>query len=398
MKVLGHARFRHVDPMLEQREGAAHLVTGQLVGITEPDPQSRVGPNQLNEPPIQHRHGAALGAGRCPRRFWQVQRLRVTMSHGMLALPTAALAAMGIEHRKRVIEVPRRHMERRGAGIERFPGAGIPVRIADQWKIVCGVGTGAGEAEPFLGLGDDIWQPGGITSFRRGGEPFQRLLRRQDRPGDCGRVTAIDDQRLEAVMAHILCQPSGTAFLDDLRALLDPASVEDHHRNRETAVLGSPPARCPIRAALLFERAVAQEGHQALSRQGHMHVLQCGEAQVSAFGDCPCGMGARMAAQRHRRFATRIDGVGIEVRTQTGQPSFATIVPSLLAWGHVPGQRVNRLDGRDAVSLPHQPSAGRASQRIGKQISHEGRHHVERSAGMSFRHRLEIMLHQRGAG
>jgi hypothetical protein len=63
----------------------------------------------------------------------------------------------------------------------------------------------------------------------------------------------------------------------------------------------------------------------------------------------------------------------------------------------VPGQGVDGLDGGDAMALSHQPAARLAAQRIGKQVAHEGGHHIERSAGMPLGMGLEVLGGQRRA-
>ena len=261
-----------------------------------------------------------------------------------------------------------------------------------------GVAAGAGEAEALLGLGDHVGQRRGIVALRISGECAQARLGIEDRPGDGGRVTAVDDHRGEAVVAQVLGQPGRTALLHDLGALLDAPTVEDHHRNGQAAVLGAPPARRPVGAALLLERAVAEEGHQALARQRRVHVLQPGEAEVAALGNRAGGVRPGVAAQRHGGQALAIDGVGVEIADQARQPRLAAVVAPALGRRQVTGQRIDRLDGRHAVALPHQPAPGGAAQGIGQQVADEGRHHVQRAAGVALRRRLEVLGGKVGAG
>ena len=49
-------------------------------------------------------------------------------------------------------------------------------------------------------------------------------------------------------------------------------------------ILGAPPTRRPVAAALLLERAIAEEHHQALAAQRHVHVLQFREAEITTLG------------------------------------------------------------------------------------------------------------------
>ncbi len=57
--------------------------------------------------------------------------------------------------------------------------------------------------------------------------------------------------------------PGGGLALRDLAVL-------DHDRHDQAAVLGAPAARCPVASALFLERAVAEEGDEALAGQRHV--------------------------------------------------------------------------------------------------------------------------------
>src|SRR5690606_27494470 len=131
-------------------------------------------------------------------------------------------------------------------------------------------------------------------------------------------------------------------------------------RDRGAAVFGAPPARGPVLAALLLERAVAEEGDQALARERHVHVLQPGEAEVAAFADRAGRVRPGMAAQRHGGPAVGVDRVAVEIGDQPRQAFGAAVVAAALARRDVAGQRVHRLDRGHAVALAHDPAAGLA--------------------------------------
>ncbi len=161
-----------------------------------------------------------------------------------------------------------------------------------------------------------------------------------------------------------------------LGALLDTSAVGDHDRQGQAAILGTPPARNPVAATLLLGRAVGQECHQRLARQRNVSILQFGEAQVAAFGNATGGMSIDVAAQRRGRAAIAGLVIAIEILQQSIHAGFAVGIGLFLLGVQVAGQQVQRLDGRHAVALPHQPAAGTARQGIQPQIPHVGRHHV----------------------
>src|SRR5690606_15649951 len=90
-----------------------------------------------------------------------------------------------------------------------------------------------------------------------GGEGTQGILGLDDGACDRHGIPAVHDDGREAVVAKVLGEPGGAALLHDLGPLLDAAAVEDHDRDGEAAILRAPPARRPVAAALLLERAVA---------------------------------------------------------------------------------------------------------------------------------------------
>src|SRR3546814_15342286 len=83
----------------------------------------------------------------------------------------------------------------------------------------------------------------------------------------------------------MLCQPVGASLRGDLCAFLDAPPVQDHDRNDQAGIFRSPPARGPVRAALLLEGPVAQAGDTTLSGQWRMDVLDFREAQVASPGN-----------------------------------------------------------------------------------------------------------------
>ena len=265
------------------------------------------------------------------------------------------------------------------------------MRVGRQRQVVRRIAAGPGEAEALLGDGNHVGQRCRVAALRIGGEGLQARLGFEDGPGDRRRITAVDDQRIETIEAQVLGHPGGTALLHDLRALLDAPAIEDHHRHRQPAILGPPPAWRPVRTALLLEGTVTEKGHQALARQRHVHVLQAGETKIAALAHRTGRVRPGMAAQRHGRHALGIDGVGVEIADQPGQPGRTAVIAALLGRRQVAGQGVDRLDGCHAVALPHQPATGRRTQGIGQQVADEGRHHVQRTAGVPFGNDLEVL-------
>jgi len=179
--------------------------------------------------------------------------------------------------------------------------------------------------------------------------------------------------------------------------LLDTPTVGDHHRQRHSTILGPPPARNPVAAALLFRGAIGEEGHQRLARQGHVRVLQFGETEIAALGDTACGMRIDVTAQRRQRAAVGGLAIAVEILQQAIHALFAFTVGLRLFGVQVAGQQVERIDRRHAMALPHQPGAGPAGQGIQRQVAGIGRHHVQRTAGMPFGAALEVLGAQRRA-
>ncbi len=116
-----------------------------------------------------------------------------------------------------------------------------------------------------------------------------------------------------------------------------------------------------------------------------MDVLDLGEAEISALGNGAGRVRSGMAADRHRRTALGIDSIGIEVGGEPGQPFLAPVIAPFLRIRNVAGQRVERLDRRDAMALSHHPGAGGGRERVRGKVADKGRHHVQGTAGMAFR-------------
>ena len=309
----------------------------------------------------------------------------------MLAFARALALAVIRKDGERVFQFALGHEQRRSPCVEGLACLRILARIAVQRQVVGGIGRRAREAKTFLRLGDHVGQLDRIAPIRACGEGAQRVFGFNNGPCDRHRITSINDDRIEAVVAQVLGQPGSATFLHDLGALLDAPSVENHDRDGEAAVLGAPPARRPVRATLFLESAITEECHQAFSRQRRVHILQPGEPQIAAFGDRAGRVRPGMATQRYRGPTLLIDGIGVEVRDQERQARLAAVVASTLGGGYIAGQCVHRLDRGHAVPLPHEPAACRPGQRVGQQITHEGWHHVERAAGVAFGRLFEII-------
>src|SRR5690606_25630479 len=153
-------------------------------------------------------------------------------------------------------------------------------------------------------------------------------------------------------------QPSRTAFLNDIGALLNTPAVENHHRHDIATVRRPPPAGGPVAATLLLECAVAQEHGETFSGQWHVNVLNLSKTEVTAFGYAPGRMDVDMASERNAGQAFGRDGVRVEVLHQLGQPFISGGIPPFLARRDVADKNVDRVNGRNAMALPHEPAAG----------------------------------------
>src|SRR5690606_41944687 len=118
------------------------------------------------------------------------------------------------------------------------------------------------------------------TLFRSG----QSVFHFQQRPRVSSGVMAIDLEWVETIQAEMVHQPSRTAFLNDIGALLNTPAVENHHRHDIATVRRPPPAGGPVAATLLLECAVAQEHGETFSWQWHVNVLNLSKTEVTAFG------------------------------------------------------------------------------------------------------------------
>ncbi len=128
-----------------------------------------------------------------------------------------------------------------------------------------GVRASAWKAEAFHGIGNGVGNGSGIDAGGIARKTAKALLGRQDRPDEGRGIATVDLERIESVEPEMISEPIGAPLLRNLRPLLDASAVKDHDRHDETAILSSPPARRPVRAALLLEGAIAHESDQALS-------------------------------------------------------------------------------------------------------------------------------------
>lgn len=226
------------------------------------------------------------------------------------------------------------------------------------------------------------------NSSRAGRQP---LLHRVNGPGERGGVGAVDLHRVEAVQPQMLVEPFSAPLLLHGAALFDAATVEDHERCHEAAVFCPPPARRPVTATLLLESAVAEEHHQPLAGQGHVHVLQFGKAEIAALGQTACRIRADVAAQRRGGTPLCVDRVAIEIPGKAREAAFAAVVSLGVARRHVAHQKVAGIDARDAMALAHQPATRQPTERVRGQVADIGRHDVQRPTGMPLRRLLEIL-------
>ena len=181
-----------------------------------------------------------------------------------------------------------------------------------------------------------------------------------------------------------------------LGALLDTPAIGNHHRQGHATVLGAPPARHPVTAALLFGRTIGKKRHQGLARQRQVGILQLGKTEVTTLGNSARGMRIDVTAQRRRRTAITGLGIAVEITQQAIHPRLAIGIARNLFGVLIGGQQVQRLDRRHAVTLAHQPATGLPAECIQAQVTGIGRHHVQRPAGVPLGLGLEILrLHGR---
>ena len=200
------------------------------------------------------------------------------------------------------------------------------------------VGVGAWKAEALDRLGNDIGNRRRVGAGRIGREAFKSPFSLNDGTGDGRRITAIDDEGIEAIELEVVGEPVRTALLRNLGTFLYAPAVEDHDWNWEARIFSAPPPGRPVRAALLFEGPVAQEGDEAFAGQRRMDVLNFGEAEIATLRDGTGGVRTGMTAERDCRSAVGVDGIGAPLRRR-----------------NIPRQRVDRLDRGDRMALSHHP-------------------------------------------
>src|SRR3546814_17363737 len=110
-------------------------------------------------------------------------------------------------------------------------------------------------------LGYHIGDRRRIAARRIGDETLEALLGLHNGPSEGRRIAPVDGERIEAVEPQMIGEPFGAALLGDLRALLDPPAIEDHHGNGKAAIFREPPARRPLGAALFHASPVSQTEH-----------------------------------------------------------------------------------------------------------------------------------------
>ena len=220
-------------------------------------------------------------------------------------------------------------------------------------------------------------------------------LHHVDAPGNARGIAAIKANRLEAIELQVSLQPGFAALLVDLRALIDAAAIEDHDRRHQSRILGMPPTRRPVSAALFLERAVAEKGHQAFAGQGRVHIVQFGEAEIAAFLHAAGGVRIHVRTQRGFRLAIRAYRERVEIRCEAGQTFIVKPVARRVRVGQVADDHIERVDGRHAMALAHHPAARAAVQRVHGKVGGVGRHHVERAARVSLRIGFEVCRQQR---
>ena len=98
-------------------------------------------------------------------------------------------------------------------------------------------------------------------------------------------------------MAQMASEPFDAALLEQGGTLVNAAAIGNHDGHYQTSVLATPPARCPIAAALFLEGTVAEKGHQPFAGQGHVHVFQLGKAEIASLVETAGGVDIDVAAQ-----------------------------------------------------------------------------------------------------
>ena len=150
------------------------------------------------------------------------------------------------------------------------------------------------------------------------------------------------------------------------RALIDTTAIGNHDGHHQPGVFATPPARCPIAAALFLECPIAEKTHQLLPRQWHVDILQASETEIAALADTTGGIHIHMTPQGRNGPPIGADLITVEILAKLAQPLIGARVSGLLFRLEIAHQDIHGIDRRHTVPLSHHPSACAATQCIGK--------------------------------
>ena len=97
-----------------------------------------------------------------------------------------------------------------------------------------------------------------------------------------------------------------------------------------------------------------------------------------------------MAPQRRCWTSIGADRVRVEVMHEAREPLLGQVIALRVGRGHVPNDKIARIDGGHTVALAHQPGSRDAGEGVGRQIPDIREGHVKRSPGMPLRLGFEI--------
>ena len=277
--------------------------------------------------------------------------------------------------------------------VKQLSGSGVHARVAGQRQIVRSVAAGTIEPVTFVGFRYAIGHPHGIAAFAPqsgfaiGSQCLFHLIQGTDKGG---RIPAIKTEGHEAPVLKMCFKTfepfAGTQF----GALFDAPAVGNHDRHHGATVLGAPPAGDPVTTALFLGSAVREEGHQGLSRQGHVGILEFGKTQVTTFENATGGVRIDMAAKRGCHAAIRLLPVAVEIGHQGGKPVGPAITFCLFRM-QVSGEDIQGIHRGHAMSLPHQPAPRPSGQVVQCEIAGIGRYHIQCTASVAFRIGFEVL-------
>ena len=145
--------------------------------------------------------------------------------------------------------------KRGGMSIEQLTRSVIDARVARQRQVMRCIAAGTIEAESLDRLGYSVGDRQRIAQQTAGfflDTPNQALLHLPQGADESSRVAPIERDGVKATTAKMLAKPFKPLVSAKLGALFDTPTIGDHDGQRYTAILGTPPARNPVAAALFL--------------------------------------------------------------------------------------------------------------------------------------------------